>query len=228
MRLSSGDEREATPGLPTGPLRAPTLSRSSSPSGTSKPCRAFVVVRSPPGPACEQVLHQPVGRGEEHRASGFHQPVAQGAQGMGLAGAGQSEGHPRSTNLPSHVVACRRARGTRSCSKDPKSPAGSLDAVRSRRCGAASGPRPPAPALGKRVPGRRHVRRAGESGHRLRSLGDGVRDWKQACPCSGAECRWPSGQPRQQGVVVAGGPKSPGRFSAGASSAACNASSFLA
>ena len=42
--------------------------------------------------AAEQVLHQPVGRGEEHRASGFHQPVAHGAQCMGLAGAGQSEG----------------------------------------------------------------------------------------------------------------------------------------
>ena len=40
----------------------------------------------------EQVLHQPVGRGEEDRASCLHQPVAHGAQCMSLAGAGQSEG----------------------------------------------------------------------------------------------------------------------------------------
>ena len=40
----------------------------------------------------EEFLHQAVGRCEEDRVAGFHQAVAQGAQGMGLAGAGQSEG----------------------------------------------------------------------------------------------------------------------------------------
>ena len=40
----------------------------------------------------EEVLHQPVGRGEEHRPTRFHQTVAHGAQCVGLAGAGQSEG----------------------------------------------------------------------------------------------------------------------------------------
>ena len=41
---------------------------------------------------CQQILHQPVGRGEENRSARLHQPVAHGAQGVGLAGAGQSEG----------------------------------------------------------------------------------------------------------------------------------------
>ena len=40
----------------------------------------------------EEVLHQPVGRGEEQRPARLHQPVADGAQGVGLAGARQSEG----------------------------------------------------------------------------------------------------------------------------------------
>ena len=40
----------------------------------------------------EQVLHQTVGWGEEDGVSSFHQAMAQGAQGVGLAGAGQTEG----------------------------------------------------------------------------------------------------------------------------------------
>ena len=40
----------------------------------------------------QQVLHQPVGRGEEDRPARFHQPVAHGAQGVCFPGAGQSEG----------------------------------------------------------------------------------------------------------------------------------------
>ena len=40
----------------------------------------------------EEVPHQPVGRGEEHRAARLHQPVAHGAKCVGLAGAGQPEG----------------------------------------------------------------------------------------------------------------------------------------
>ena len=40
----------------------------------------------------QQVLDQPVGRGEEHRPARLHQPVAHGAQGVGFAGARQPEG----------------------------------------------------------------------------------------------------------------------------------------
>ncbi len=40
----------------------------------------------------QQVLHQPVGRCEEDGAAGFHQAVAQGAERVGLAGAGETEG----------------------------------------------------------------------------------------------------------------------------------------
>ena len=40
----------------------------------------------------EEFLHQAVGRSEENGVAGFHQAVAQGTQGVGLAGAGQSEG----------------------------------------------------------------------------------------------------------------------------------------
>ena len=40
----------------------------------------------------KKFLNQAVGRREEDGVSGFHQAVAHGAQGMGLAGAGQSEG----------------------------------------------------------------------------------------------------------------------------------------
>ena len=40
----------------------------------------------------QQFLHQTVGRSEEDGVAGFHQAVAQGAPGMGLAGARQSEG----------------------------------------------------------------------------------------------------------------------------------------
>ena len=40
----------------------------------------------------EEFLHQAVGRSEEDGVASFHQAVAQGAQGVGLAGAGQSEG----------------------------------------------------------------------------------------------------------------------------------------
>ena len=36
----------------------------------------------------QQILHQSVGWGEEDGVSGFHQAMAQGAQGVGLAGAG--------------------------------------------------------------------------------------------------------------------------------------------
>ena len=39
-----------------------------------------------------QALYQAVGRCEEDGVARFHQPVAQGAPGVGLAGAGQSEG----------------------------------------------------------------------------------------------------------------------------------------
>ena len=45
----------------------------------------------------EEVLHQPVGWCEEHRASCLHQTVAHGAQCVCFPGAGQSEGqhvHP--------------------------------------------------------------------------------------------------------------------------------------
>ena len=41
---------------------------------------------------CQQILHQPVGRGEEHRPARLHQPVAQGAQGVCFPGAGKTEG----------------------------------------------------------------------------------------------------------------------------------------
>ena len=40
----------------------------------------------------EEFLHQAVGRSEEDGVAGFHQAVAQGAPGVGLAGAGQPEG----------------------------------------------------------------------------------------------------------------------------------------
>ena len=40
----------------------------------------------------EEFLHQTVGRSEEYGVAGFHQAVAQGAERVGLAGAGQSEG----------------------------------------------------------------------------------------------------------------------------------------
>ena len=40
----------------------------------------------------EEFLHQAVGRSEEDGVAGFHQTVAQGAQGVGLAGAWQPEG----------------------------------------------------------------------------------------------------------------------------------------
>ena len=37
-------------------------------------------------------MHQAVGRSQENGVAGFHQAVAQGAKGVGLAGAWQSEG----------------------------------------------------------------------------------------------------------------------------------------
>ncbi len=40
---------------------------------------------------CHQVLHQPVGRGEEYRPARLLRPVAHGAEGVSLAGAGQPE-----------------------------------------------------------------------------------------------------------------------------------------
>ncbi len=40
----------------------------------------------------EEFLYQAVGRSEEDGVAGFHQTVAQGTPGVGLAGAGQSEG----------------------------------------------------------------------------------------------------------------------------------------
>ena len=40
----------------------------------------------------KEFLHQAVDWGKEDGVAGFHQPVPQGAQGVGLAGAGQSEG----------------------------------------------------------------------------------------------------------------------------------------
>ena len=39
----------------------------------------------------QQILHQAVGRGEEDGVAGFHQAVAQGAERVGLAGAGEPE-----------------------------------------------------------------------------------------------------------------------------------------
>ena len=59
-----------------------------------------VEVVQPPQPARQvevalggqQILHQAVGWGEEDGAAGFHQAVAQGAERVGLAGAGKSEG----------------------------------------------------------------------------------------------------------------------------------------
>ena len=43
-------------------------------------------------PTQGQALYQAVGQGEEDGAAAFHQAVAQGAQGVGLAGTGQPEG----------------------------------------------------------------------------------------------------------------------------------------
>ncbi len=40
----------------------------------------------------KEFLHQTVGGSEEDGLAGLHQAVAQGAQGVGLAGAGQPEG----------------------------------------------------------------------------------------------------------------------------------------
>ena len=40
----------------------------------------------------QQILHQAIGRREEDGVAGFHQPVSQGAERVGLAGAGQPEG----------------------------------------------------------------------------------------------------------------------------------------
>ena len=88
----------------------------------------------------QEFLHQAVGWSEEDGVAGFHQPVAHGAQRVGLAGAGQARrpgtfGRRVSVKSPlaSWSSCCRSDRGIRSCSKVSQVlPEGSRDAVRRR------------------------------------------------------------------------------------------------
>ena len=94
----------------------------------------------------QEILHQPVGRGEEHRVSRLHQPVSHGAQGVGLAGARQPEGQHVDALLDEVaagqlVQLLPESQGHPVVLEEPAPaqagvsqvlPAGSLDAVRSR------------------------------------------------------------------------------------------------
>ena len=63
---------------------------SSRAAGGAGPGRAWR--RGVPPSSRGRALHQAVGRSEEDGVAGFYQAVADGAQGVGLASAGQSEG----------------------------------------------------------------------------------------------------------------------------------------
>ncbi len=97
----------------------------------------------------EKFLHQTVGWYEVDGNAGFHPAVAQGAEGVGVAGAGQREGQDIDAAFDELAVgqlsSCwRRVRGTRLCSKVAQVlHEGSLDSRRSRlmrRCFRSSAP----------------------------------------------------------------------------------------
>ena len=136
-------------------------------------CPACAVAEADPGRAW-QPAHQAVGRSEENGVAGFHQAVAQGAQGVGFAGAGQSEGQYVDAALDEAALGqmiqlLPQRQGDWLCSKVSQVlPEGSLDSRRSRLSAGGSDPQLPAPArkMGRASPWPAAVKRVRLGAHR--------------------------------------------------------------